>query len=146
MFRGNLGPHRPDDTLPESDVVDPLWRDVLVGTPFPAPSVTTTSEVQAYADVLGCAGAIEPSRDSVDSRVVTEVQNGTGQFINNPPKWGVGQPWTVGRLPQTLIAMGCLTATRALTALILRWTIRPGDANGDGYTNIEEYINSLIGC
>jgi hypothetical protein len=144
--QGNIGPHRPDDTLPEAEILDPLWRHVLVGSPFPAPAVTTTSATQALTDVLGCAGAIEPSRDSVDSRVVTEVQSGGGQFVNDPADVGGWPTLDSGTPPADTDNDGMPDSYENTNGLDPVVDDSARDANGDGYTNIEEYINSLIAC
>jgi hypothetical protein len=46
-------------------------------------AVTTTSASQALTDVLTSAGTSFPSRDSVDTRIVNDVINGTGSSIAN---------------------------------------------------------------
>jgi hypothetical protein len=50
------------------------------------PQVTTTGPEQAFNDVLAGAGAFP--RDSVDARIVAEVRNGTGHWINDPADVG----------------------------------------------------------
>ncbi len=56
---------------------------------IPMEPVTTTSASQALTDVLAGAGASFPSRDSVDTRIVNDVINGTGSSIENtgPGSW-----------------------------------------------------------
>jgi hypothetical protein len=53
-----------------------------VSNPFTAAEVSTTSAEQAYIDVLADAGATFPSRDAVDTRIVNDVVNRTGQLID----------------------------------------------------------------
>ncbi len=50
---------------------------------IPMEAVTTTSASQALSDVLTYAGASFPSRDSVDTRIVNDVIDGTGSSIVN---------------------------------------------------------------
>ena len=50
-------------------------------TPFEAAFVATDGADVAYTRVLDNAGATLPQRDSVDTRVINEVINGTGGFI-----------------------------------------------------------------
>ena len=50
---------------------------------IPMEAVTTTSASQALTDVLTSAGTSFPSRDSVDTRIVNDVINGTGSSIAN---------------------------------------------------------------
>ncbi|HPP55658.1 MAG TPA: PA14 domain-containing protein [Anaerohalosphaeraceae bacterium] len=51
---------------------------------IPMEPVTTTSAHQALQDVLASAGA-SLVRDSVDQRIVSDVINGTGDFVYNTP-------------------------------------------------------------
>ncbi len=50
-------------------------------------SVAATSADAAYKSVLASAGATLPTRDAVDGRIISNVQNRTGSFFN-----GSGQP------------------------------------------------------
>ena len=56
--------------------------------PFPAPAVTTESAQAAYEHVLKDAGATLPRRDSIDERIVREVQQGTGHIIKSVEEAG----------------------------------------------------------
>jgi hypothetical protein len=47
---------------------------------FDAAAVKTTSAEKAYEDVLACAGATKPRRDTIDARIVQEVISGTATF------------------------------------------------------------------
>ena len=67
---GNIGPHRTDDTQPEDYVVGPRDREFIVATRSVAPTITTTSATQAYAEVLAEAGARIPRLDTVDERII----------------------------------------------------------------------------
>lgn len=55
--------------------------------PFDAP-ILSGDEIQTYLDVLAYAGAIEPVRDAVDTRVVAHVHNRTGAVIDDPSEVG----------------------------------------------------------
>jgi hypothetical protein len=93
----------------------PLWPTGL--TPMPS------SEVKSY--VLANAGARPADRDSADSRLVNDANTGSGQIINSPSEVG---GWPV--LSQN---------TRTLTL-----PSNPhADDDGDGYTNLEEWIHSF---
>jgi len=75
----------------EPKVVEDNWRgmgyyyfdrdSLKAAEPFPAPPVTTEPAHTAYELVLQKAGDTLPARDSVDRRVVREVQDGTGHII-----------------------------------------------------------------
>jgi hypothetical protein len=84
-----VGLAAPDDRI--------LWED-NGGIPhaparYPYPLVTTTSALHAYDDVLAGVGAFP--RDAVDVRVLADVQNGTGHWINDAADVG-GWPTLTG--------------------------------------------------
>jgi hypothetical protein len=62
----------------------------VIGTsqPFPAPPVTTETPQAAYRHVLEDAGDTVPKRDSVDERIINEVQQGTGRIVNSVKEAG----------------------------------------------------------
>jgi hypothetical protein len=117
-----------------------------------APVVTHCSE-QAYELVLANVGAILPKRDSIDIRIIEEVKTGTATYGGI---WGAGSgiidsQTQVGGYPK-------YNSTPALKdtdhdGMPDDWEIarglnasnpvdRNGDRDGDGYTNLEEYLNS----
>lgn len=85
--RDNVGRSRTTGDMPESRII---WGDnggiPIQSSRYAFPSVTTTSALQAYEDVLARSGA-QP-RDSVDARVVNDVRNGTGMLIHDPSQVG----------------------------------------------------------
>lgn len=89
-----------------------------------APLTLQTPE-QARAAVLASAGARPLDRDSVDARVFADVERGTGRIIDSPAE--------VGGLPEIPPVLRPLTLP----------TDPDGDANGDGYTNLEEWLHRL---
>ena len=110
--------------------------------PAAAPHVTTTSSAQAYEDVLKFAGCTRPVRDVVDDRVIAEVRAGTGRFIDSQ--------WDVGGWPT--YASTKPPADSDHDAMPDAWEKRhglnpndpadgPKDRDGDGYTNVEEFLN-----
>ncbi len=108
-----------------------------IGSAHPVPAVTTTTAEQAYTDVLAGAGA-SLVRDAVDTRIVSEVTNRTGGFKNSAgtyPTLATGTPPTDSDsdgLPDSWENGGGGTTPN-------------GDQDGDGYTNIEEWAQSLLG-
>ena len=148
---GNIDPHRLNNSQPEMDMVDPDARPYLVSTPNPVSPITTTSALDAYDQVLtdagaglglGCDGIFFPRRDAIDIRIVNDVVNRSGKIIDDPSEVG-----------------GWLTLTQAVSCADTdrdgmpdlweqEWGFNltspfdgPGDADGDGYTNIEEFLN-----
>lgn len=136
---------RPSDDLPEELIMEDNCRSQVVTTPFPAPPVRTTSALQAYEEVLQYAGCIVPRRDAVDERIIHEVRTGTGRIKTSVADAG-GYPEIRGGTPP---------ADTDEDGMPDEWEIRHGldprdptdrnhDRNGDGYTNLEEYLNSLV--
>lgn len=116
----------------------------LVEGPFAAPAVRTTSARQAYHDVLAHAGAVVPRRDAVDKRIVEEVRSGRGRIINSQTEVG-GWPGYKPAAPlKDTDSDGMPDAWERSHGLNPR---HAGDAaqdrDGDGYTNLEEYLNAL---
>jgi len=118
-------------------------------TPFSVAPVTTQSAEEAYNLVLKYAGVIAPGRDSNEKRIISEVENGTdlrgnAGIIDNVEQGG-GWP-TLKSLPAPVDSDN--------DGMPDEWEIKyklnpndPSDAvldcNGDGYTNIEKYINGI---
>lgn len=131
-----------------------FWKKVRVDSPHHvAPVVTRTAE-EAYELVLKNAGAILPRRDSIDVRIAEEVRAGTATYGG---KWGARS----GIIDSQKDADGwpALLSTPAPAdndhdGMADDWELahgldptnrddRNGDLNGDGHTNLEEYLNSL---
>ena len=110
--------------------------------PAPAPTVTTETPRQAYRSVMCFAGCTRPVRDVVDARIVAEVRSGRGHLIDSQ--------WDVGGWPT--YASSAPPADSDHDAMPDAWEKRygfnpkdasdgPKDRDGDGYTNVEEYLN-----
>jgi len=108
--------------------------------PFPAGFIRTEPADVAYERVLNEAG-MHP-RDEVDRRIVDEVINGRGRIINSQDEVG-GWPELRSEAPP---------ADSDGDGIPDWWCVKygfdpvmgldpSGDLDGDGYTNIEEYLN-----
>lgn len=117
----------------------------LVPSPHPAPPVRTTSADEAYQQVRDKAGATLPRRDAVDRRILSPVATGEGRIIDDPTEVG-GWPVLASAEPP---------ADSDHDGMSDAWEERygfnpsdpsdgPQDADGDGYTNLEEYLNGTF--
>lgn len=136
---------RASDDLPEDLVMEENCRQSTVAVPFPAPAVRTTSAAQAFEEVLQYAGCIAPGRDAVDERIIADVRNGTGRIKTSVADAG-GYPEIRGGVPPLdSDSDGMPDAWEEAHGLDpADPEDRNADRNGDGYTNLEEYLNSLI--
>ena len=115
---------------------------MLTSRRHPAPQVTTLPAQHAYTQVLAHAGASLPRRDAVDARVVRSVMDRSGSLIDDPSQVG-GLPALVSQpAPQDTDLDGMPDVWERAHGLD---PDDPSDANGDrngnGYTNIEDFIN-----
>jgi hypothetical protein len=116
-------------------------------TPYDYPTVTLLSPVDVYNLVVSEAGASLPARDEVDTRFILELTSlGTmGEHVSNEfvaPMNGVGT-----------INIGKAEPDTDQDGMPDKWESYYGlnpnsisdqneDIDGDGYTNIEEYLNN----
>lgn len=141
---------------------------IRVNEPFPMPHVTIMPAQKAYNFVMENVGANFPKRDAVDARVVKSVQTGKAIYVENAPEFT--SPYIKRRLPADSYKQGIITDIRQVGGLPEykgtpvkdsdndgmpdAWEIKNGlnphdpsdatlDCNGDGYTNIEKYINGI---
>lgn len=109
------------------------------------PPVKTESAPDAYRRVLASAGASRV-RDAIDRRIVEDVARQTGKIITNPDEVGGFGTLKGGVPPTDTDRDGMPDAWERANKLNPKnGTDARGDADGDGYTNIEEYINGLVG-
>jgi pectate lyase len=114
-----------------------------VSVPFAAPPVTTTDADQAYEDVLAESGASRV-RDAVDRRIVADVRDGSGQLIDEPAEVG-GYPYLApGKPPIDHDGDGMPDGFETAHGTDPGRPDANGDADGNGYTNIEDWFNGLV--
>jgi hypothetical protein len=112
---------------------------------FKVPAVVTDGPQLAAERVLKFAGAVLPARDEVDTRVVSQVRSRTGTLIDSQNQ--------VGGWPE--LESGPAPEDRDHDGMPDEWEKQRGlgpedpsdgplDRDGDGYTNVEEYLNWLV--
>lgn len=137
--------------------------------PFPMPQFPIMSAQEAYDFVLENAGAYLPKRDIVDQRVLKQVKTGEVYYDKEADKRDYYQ-FEHRKLPKDSYKMGIITDISQVggypeykgkaykdsdgdgmpDAWEKKYGLNPndpsdanGDINGDGYTNIEKYINGI---
>ena len=152
--------------------------------PFEMPHMTILPSEKTFDYVLDNVGAMLPTRDIVDERIINEVRTGEAYYVKKLPKdnpygdhWGMRDRskneeglFKYRRLPKDSYKYGIITDPRQMggypeykgeprvdtdgDGMPDDWETAnglnpndPSDANGDctgdGYTNIEKYINGI---
>ena len=118
-------------------------------TPFATQKIKTESAEEAYANILKYGGAIFPARDKIDQRIVAEVSSGKPQqgngFIDRVEQAG-GWPVLKSTTPAPDTDGDGMPDSWETKNKLNPKNPADGntDANKNGYTNVEEYLNSLI--
>jgi sugar phosphate isomerase/epimerase len=153
----------------EEDGLDPnvILPRIRQAVPYPHAYIDIESAQDAYESVLAMAGATLPRRDPVDTRIVEQVR--TGRVTANPQVDPNSlYQFKYRRLGRDSYLKGIITDIRLVggypeykgipyddadsDGMPDNWETRYGldpqdandassDLNGDGYTNIEEFIN-----
>lgn len=135
--------HFPGSTASDWDAVEHEGI-VQAEQRFHAPLIATLPAEDAYKKVLAGVGCAFPTRDSVDERIVSDVRNGTGRIIDNPGQAGGFPEIRGGDPPVDADSDGMPDSWETSHGLNPH---DPSDASadrdGDGYTNVEEYVNGL---
>ncbi|MBD3322785.1 MAG: hypothetical protein GF350_16925, partial [Chitinivibrionales bacterium] len=146
--QGNIGACRVCESQDEYDAIvwtGPQERDSLkYPFRFDAPKVATQHYIDAYESIIDNAGATLPRRDSHDHRIIQEVENRRGKIISHPSEvngWPLLRSAAPPRdtdndgMPDDWETANGLDPKNADDA--------GGDTDRDGYTNIEEWLNSI---
>jgi len=143
---------------------------IRVNQPLPMAKVTTISASEAYDYVLKNVGASLPKRDPVDSRIIETVKTGK-IFYKEGGKTDVGKEYIKRRLPADSYKQGIISDISQVggypeykgtpykdsdndgmpDAYETKMGLNPKNAadasldpDKNGYSNIEEYLNSLV--
>jgi pectate lyase len=139
-----------DPPRQDKDAIIPMGteKDVRSFEPFPAATITQQKAEEAYELVLAYAGASRPHRDPVDVRIIETVRTGKPTF-----KTGIiDTPADVGGWPE--YRAGAVDADSDGDGIPDWWEKKYGlnpndpsdalkDLNGDGFTNLEKYLNGI---
>nr|WP_320058327.1 polysaccharide lyase [uncultured Bacteroides sp.] len=153
----------------EQPNTDGYTENIKWNEPFPMPSLTIMPAKDAYKFVIKNAGATIPSRDIVDQRIIEEVETGKAYYKEGLDPNSFYQ-FEHRRLPNDSYKKGVITEIEQMggypeykgtpyvdtdkDGMPDAWEKAnglnpndPSDANkdctGDGYTNIEKYINGI---
>ena len=150
FVQGNVWPGNADGKRAAWEIIEPVVggrkRPALgfarLVEPIETPRVATQTAEQAYESVLRYAGCTRPVRDVVDARIVDEVRMGTGRIIDSQREVG-GYPLYASLAPPADADHDAMP-----DAWEQRFGFNPGDPSdgpkdrdGDGYTNVEEFLN-----
>ncbi|RKD19650.1 polysaccharide lyase [Pelobium manganitolerans] len=146
-----------------------LLDSMRVNKPLPMAKVSVMDTKEAYDYVLANAGASLPKRDAVDARVVETVRTGKIKYVEGG-KTGVGKEFIKRRLPVDSYKQGIITDVSQVGGYPTysgkpykdsdndgmpddyekKMGLNPKDPNDaqviskNGYSNIENYLNSLV--
>ncbi|WP_284645968.1 OmpL47-type beta-barrel domain-containing protein [Paenibacillus silviterrae] len=116
---------------------------LIVPERFEYPPVHTQEPEVAYGHILGYSGS-SIARDAVDERVVDSVRKQTGVIIGHENDVGGFPQLAKGTAPADTDRDGMPDAWETANGLNpLDAEDRNADRNGDGYTNLEDYLNEL---
>lgn len=147
FLNGNFVEHQPAVTadnfsgLATDKNVDPTHA--VVSEPFAATAVDTRSAEEAFALILQHGGALLPTRDAVDARIVRDVQNGTGRIIDSPADVGGWPELATIAPPADTDGDGMPDAWERSNGLDANNGADGPATNQTGYTNLERYLNDL---
>lgn len=137
--------------------------------PFPMAHLTIMKTEDAYEFVLNNVGATLPKRDAVDARVINYVKTGEIDYKDGLENT-IGKEFIKRRLPADSYKKGIITHPEQVggypvykgksykdsdgdgisDAWEKKYGLNPNDGsdankdlNGDGYTNIEKYLNGI---
>lgn len=157
--------------IEDMDNAGEYQADMRVDKPLPMPRMMVMSAKDAYQYVLDNAGATLPVRDAVDTRVIEQVRTGKIQYKDNTSS-KIGSEFIKRRLPADSYKQGIIYDISQVggypeykgkpykdsdgDGIPDEWETRHKlnpkdakdavlDANGDGYTNIEDFLNDIKG-
>ncbi len=137
---------------------------IKLDQPWDAMTISQQTADEAYKSVLENVGAVLPKRDAIDTRIINEVRSGTATYegIYKTKKRVADESKITGIIDSQKDVGGWpeLKSAPAPTdtdhdGMPDEWERNhdfdpndaddgPKDSDGDGYTNVEEYLNELL--
>ena len=133
--------HRRTPTDPDELAVHPDSRAWLAPRPFQPLSVEALGAAAARDVVLANAGATQPARDGLDQRAIDDVVNRTGRVVDQPAEAGGWPLLHSGPVPTDADGDGMPDAWEAVHGADPRAFDAWGDADRNGWANLEDYLN-----
>ncbi len=99
---------------------------------------------QLRSHIFSNAGARWPSRDNTDERIINDVKNEVARYIDSQDEVGGYDSYPKGQAPLDSDGDGMPDSFEKSHGMNPNSNDASDDHNGNGYTNIEEYINALI--
>jgi pectate lyase len=126
----------------------------LITSPHNVVALRTESAEQAFRSVMKSAGASH-QRDTLDARIILNVQNGTGRIIDVQGGFEHGTPYTVSNIAWPSLKSAPAAKDSDGDGMPDAWEIdkglNPNDAQDASkvalhpfFTNIELYIHSIV--
>lgn len=158
--RGNIMEGRYGAEDPLAGVVEPRDEPLagfMVDIPFFPPHVSTQSAREAYEDVLADVGCNVPVLDSHDRRVIEEVRKGVRTYVGSRTRMPgiIDSQEDVGGWEDHPVIRRRADWDTDHDGMPNFWEFRrgldptdpadgPADPDGDGYTNLEDYLSGLV--
>ncbi|GAB3647110.1 thrombospondin type 3 repeat-containing protein [Echinicola sediminis] len=168
-WKGGVQMEGKDGQLMDYQTAQHYFPRMKSDKPFPMPHLTVLPSKETFGHVMEHAGATLPKRDPVDERVIRTVKTGNPEYVEGLDPESFYQ-FKYRRLPNDAYKKGIITDISQVggypeyhgtpykdtdgDGMPDQWEIKVGlnindasdangDLNGDGYTNIEKYINGI---
>lgn len=128
----------------DAEVAGAAMSKIKDGYVFAPRTTDVVSSKDLFDHVLANVGARGQGLDAIDARIIEGVRNGTGKIIDSPNEVG---GYEDGRLRKGLRDSdddGIPDEYETLIGSNPNRADAQGDADKDGYANIENYINGLL--
>ncbi|MGE3317386.1 MAG: pectate lyase [Planctomycetaceae bacterium] len=125
-------------SIPQEEILKVVRSDV----PLVKSLVKIEPAADAFRKIVSAAGATRPRRDSVDRRLANEMELGQGKIIDSQAEVGGWPEYETGIAPADSDGDG-IPDDWEQTHQLDPSNARDGnaDSDGDGYTNLEEWLN-----